>query len=200
MDDPLDGLAERVARGDRDALAEQLARLQPELRAFIRLRAGKVILARESCSDLAQSVCREILAHLDRFEYPGEKAFKQWLFRTALRKLGHRYDHWQAARRDARRERPVDRQTQATQDQETLQCYRTFCTPSAQAIAGEELQRIERAFEQLADDRREVIVLSRLMGLDHAEIARELGRSEAAVRSLLCRALAELAEQLARGT
>jgi DNA-directed RNA polymerase specialized sigma24 family protein len=38
--------------------------------------------------------------------------------------------------------------------------------------------------------------MARLMGLSHAQIAAELGKSEVAVRSILSRALAELAECL----
>ena len=39
-------------------------------------------------------------------------------------------------------------------------------------------------------------LMARLMGLSHADIAKDLGKSEASVRTMLCRALAELAEHL----
>jgi DNA-directed RNA polymerase specialized sigma24 family protein len=41
-----------------------------------------------------------------------------------------------------------------------------------------------------------VIVLARIENLGHREIAQRLGKSEGAVRTMLCRALAELAEYL----
>jgi DNA-directed RNA polymerase specialized sigma24 family protein len=41
-----------------------------------------------------------------------------------------------------------------------------------------------------------VISLARIVGLSHAEIAKEMGRSEGAVRTLLSRALARLATLL----
>ena len=41
-----------------------------------------------------------------------------------------------------------------------------------------------------------MIVLTRVVGLTRAEVAERMQRSEASVRSLLTRALAELAEQL----
>jgi type IV pilus assembly protein PilW len=75
-----------------------------------------------------------------------------------------------------------------------LDCYRTFCTPSGVLQAREEVERIEAAFDALPDDYREVITLSRIVGLSHAEIAERSGRSEGATRTLLYRALGRLAE------
>jgi RNA polymerase sigma factor (sigma-70 family) len=57
---------------------------------------------------------------------------------------------------------------------------------------------MERAFDLLSDDHREVITLSRIVGLSHAEIAAELGRSEGAVRVLLSRALVAYVDALDR--
>ena len=200
MNEPLERLVERAAAQDRMAVESLLERFLPGLRAFIRLRAGKVIRERESCSDLAQSVCREVLEHMDRFQYPGEKAFQQWLYRTALRKISHRYDYYQADKRDAAKEVAAEPAgSRDAVDEQLLLCYRTFCTPSGEAIAREELGRIEAAFEKLPDEYREVIVLARIMGLSHAEIGRELDRSELAARSLLFRALSLLSELLAEG-
>ena len=56
----------------------------------------------------------------------------------------------------------------------------------------EDLERIERAFAELPEDYREVILLSRLVGLSHREIAEDWGRKEGAIRVLLHRALARL--------
>ncbi len=62
----------------------------------------------------------------------------------------------------------------------------------------ETIDLIERAFEELPDDHRQVILLARLVGLSRKEIADEMGRSEVAVRNLLSRALSQLAEILDR--
>ena len=72
-----------------------------------RLRAGEFVRARESSSDLVQSVCREVLANIGRFQHPSESAFKQWLFREALRKIVDRRDYWLAEKREVLREVPV---------------------------------------------------------------------------------------------
>ena len=63
-------------------------------------------------------------------------------------------------------------------------------------MAREELERIESAFDRLPEEYREVITLARIAGLSRAEIAERMGRREGAVRTLLSRALARLAELL----
>ena len=65
-------------------------------------------------------------------------------------------------------------------------------------MAQEQADRVEAALERIPEDYREVIVLSRYAGLSHAEIGEEMGRSQVAIRSLLSRALAQLADELER--
>ena len=43
-----------------------------------------MLRAMESTSDIVQSVCREILQHKDRFQYPGEDGFRRWLYTTDI--------------------------------------------------------------------------------------------------------------------
>ena len=188
MDD-LDGLLRAASRHDEAAVSTLLQQHLPALRAFVRLKAGPSLLARESCSDLAQSVCRDVLENADRFRFGGEPEFRKWLFTIALRKIADRAEHWRAGKRDPARER-------AGLDEQEIRGLAEVWTPSRQAAAREELQRAEEAFLRLAPEKQEVVLMSRLMGLSHAQIAQELGKTEVAVRSMLSRALAELASHL----
>ena len=192
-------LLEQASAGDVDAIDVLLERHLPGLRAFVRLRTGKLIRAKESVSDIVQSVCREVIAHADRFQHGGDVGFRHWLYTTALRKLSKRRDFYEAAKRDAGREATPQSPLTSGSDGELLDCYATFCTPSRIAVAREELDLVEQAFDKLPDHYREVILLAKLVGLTRAEIAKEIGKSEIAVRSLLHRALAELTEHLDRG-
>jgi RNA polymerase sigma-70 factor (ECF subfamily) len=187
-------LAARAARGEREALDALLERYLPELRAFVRLRAGAVVRARESSSDLVQSVCREVIQHMDRFQFPSEPAFKQWLYTTALRKILNRKEFYLAQKRDAYREVPLG---SGSGDERLIECYRSFSSPSRRAMLREEVERIERAFEELPEDYREVITLAHVVGLSRAEIAQHMGKTEGNVRVLLHRALARMAALLA---
>lgn len=189
MTEDLEKLLHAASRHDAGAVATLLQQHLPALRAFVRLKAGPSLLERESCSDLAQSVCRDVIENADRFRFGGEAEFRKWLFTTAMRKIADRAEHWRAGKRDPRRER-------GGLDEEELHGFAGIYTPSRQAVAREELQRVEAAFGKLAPEKQEVILMARLMGLSHAQIAQELGKTEVAVRSTLSRALAELSAML----
>ncbi len=181
MTDPQEGL-------DGPTLERLLDEHLPGLRAFVRLKAGPVLRGRESESDVVQSTCREVLVRADTFRHGGEAGFKHWLYSTALRKILNKHEFHTAGKRDTRRD--------ADDDVQLLGAYNAFCSPSRIASAREELDRIEGAFEQLMPQHREVILLSRVIGLSRAEVAAEMGRTEASVRNLLNRALTHLAQQL----
>jgi len=190
-------LFDAAARGDpaaRDLLLEQhLA----GLRAFVRVRLGAVLRSKESSADIVHSVCREVLSDIDRFEYRDEAGFRHWLFQQAERKIVDRARYWAREKRDVRREQSLAAvERDAHERSRELECMQSFFTPSRDAEAREELERIERAFARLPQDYREIISLARIVGLSHAEIAREMGRTEGATRTLLSRALARLATLL----
>lgn len=193
-------LVEAAATGDGNAVEQLLERHMPGLRAFVRLRADRVVRAKESSSDLVQSVCREVLEHMDRFQYRSETGFKQWLYRTAERKIIDRFRYYNAAKRAANRE-VLDGGSDSgdgDSDSDLLDSYRSFYTPSHDAMVREELRQVESAFDRLPADYREIITLSRIVGLSNARIAEEMGRTEASVRNALYRGLALLSDLVTR--
>lgn len=190
-------LVKNASRGDPAALTELLQAYLIRLRAFVRLRMSPELRAQESASDLVQSVCREVLEGLDAFEYRDERQFRAWLFTTTLRKIQGRMDYYRAAKRDLKR---VAAPRTSDPGLETLAAaYSPIATPSKEAMLHEHVERIENAFGRLPELDREVITLSRFAGLPHKEIAEHLGKSEAATRTLLYRALAKLARELESG-
>ncbi|MEM7199209.1 MAG: sigma-70 family RNA polymerase sigma factor [Planctomycetota bacterium] len=189
-------LVEGASRGDTTAAEELLERNLPALNAYVRLRLGEVVSAKESCSDLVQSVCREVLRDIDRFEYRGEEAFRKWLFDRALHKVIDRNRYWRMGKRDVAREAAGSGELSDGEARALLGYYRSMCTPSRDAIAKEETARIETAFQQLDEPYREVIAMCRLLGLSQAEVAEQTGRSLGSVRGLLARGLAKFARLL----
>ncbi len=184
--------------GDAPAFDSLFARNLPHLHAFLRLKAGGVVTERESISDLAQSVCREVLSDLDSFEYRGEREFRNFLLLQATRKILKRYRYHHREKRDVARE-----VSQATTDEDArrlIDCYATILTPSRHAAAREEVDRVEAAMHQLPDEQRDAVAMSRIMGLSYAEIAAQLGKSESAARGLVARGLAKLTSIRAAAT
>lgn len=185
-------LAQSASRGDREALTRLLERFLPELRAFVRLRAGPKLRQRESPDDLVQSVCREVLADLSGFDYRSEQAFKSWLFVSALHKVQDKARYWAAEKRAERGPGGG-----GDGDPQLRSGYASLLSPSRVAIGREDVARLERAFDELSDEHREVITLHRIVGLGHEQIADRMGKSPGATRVLLHRAIARLGRLLA---
>lgn len=186
MDDTL-VLAERAAQGDTTALDRLLQEQLPGVRAFVRAHMGPQLRARESVSDLVQSICREILTHKARFRHPSAEAFQAWLYTMARRKVQNR------ARDLGRQKRAADREVPIGDDLGPLgAAYARISSPSGRVLRAEEVARLEAAIDQLPEEQREVITLAHLAGLSRAEIGVQMGRSEEAVRALLHRAKARL--------
>ncbi|MBK8979279.1 MAG: sigma-70 family RNA polymerase sigma factor [Planctomycetes bacterium] len=184
-------LVEAASRGEPPAIDALLAQHLPRLRAYVRLRMGPGLRMREGSMDVVQSVCRELIEHLDGFRYEGEQEFLGWLFTTALNKLREKQRFHHREKRSPGREASLD-----VADAEDLVALAHWLTPSRDAAGRERLQRLEAAFAALPDDYREVIGLARIAGLSHREIGARTGRTEAASRKLLGRALVRLGELL----
>ncbi|HTE04613.1 MAG TPA: sigma-70 family RNA polymerase sigma factor [Planctomycetota bacterium] len=191
----------RVQNGDLSALDELLAQHLPGLRAYIRLRCGAALRARESASDIAQSACRDVLENLDRFQWNGEAGFKAWLYTTALRKIADRAEYWGAQKRDAKRDIPMELLAGSRGGGEAplADLYRGIASPSQNAAGREALERLEAAFDKLDEEQREIIVMARIAGLSHAEIGERLQCTAGNARLKLFRALAALSEELDGG-
>ena len=193
--DPCRALLEEARAGDAQARERLLGDHLQGLTAFVRLRLGEALRARETSQDLVQSVYREVLEDLSDFEYRGEASFRHWLFRRAENKIRDRARFWRREKRDPGREERMQAGDENA-DRDLLAQLATFATPSRQLTTREEIERVERAFAKLPDDYREVILLSRIVGLSHEELAAEMGRTPVATRTLLSRALARLATTL----
>jgi RNA polymerase sigma factor (sigma-70 family) len=180
---------------DRRQIEQWLARWLPELESFVRLRVGRAFSPRESTSDVVQSTCREILEHAPAFQTGGEEGFKRWLFKMALRKIANRYEHHRAQRRDLRRERALHGSSSGFEAALQGSEGPRVMSPSSLVAGAEDLARFEEVFAELPERYREVIVEARLLGTPHAELAARWGRNEGAVRALLFRALATLADR-----
>jgi RNA polymerase sigma-70 factor (subfamily 1) len=180
--------AKRREPGALDRLIE--AHLH-DLRAFVRLQVDPQLRARESHSEIVQSICRVVLEDLPGFEYRGVGSFRAWLFTAALNKIRQKGEFHHAQKRDVAREMRAEKCADS-QDSAQAGLYASLCSlepsPSENAIAREEAERIERAMDKLSEDHREVLLLARIVGMSHKEVAERIGRSESAVRTLVSRA------------
>jgi RNA polymerase sigma-70 factor (ECF subfamily) len=181
-----------ASAGDPGAIDALFERHLPGLLAFVRARAGPALLAKEDSLDLVQSTCREVLRDAPAEGYRDEAGFRHWLFLAAERKILDRARYHGRGKREAGSEI-----TPSRAEVELLRRgYGGLETPSVEAMHKEELAALESALQRLGEEHRSVILLARVVGLSHAQIAEQLGKSEVAVRSLLYRATARLAIEM----
>jgi len=174
----------RASQGDRAAIEPLLERYLPAIEAYLGRQASARVRAKESPTDLAQSVCRELLERVaeGRFQFQDEPSFRKWLYRAALLKVLNKHRYWGAE----------GRADQAPYE-DTLTPGTGAGTPSEQLMAEEQLAALEQAFKRLPDHYFQIISLSYVERLPHAEIAQRMQITEGNSRVLLARALAALA-------
>lgn len=190
------GFADLLARaraGAVGARAELIERFLPDVTNYLgRDRVGWRVAQKESQSDLMQSVSLRVLSDLESFEGSDEASFRAWLRSAVRHKLIDKQRFWGAQRRDVARDR-------APSQSRFGLALQHLHTPSRQAMAREEIERLEAAFERLPEEFRDVIHMRCVLGLSSGEVARRMERTPAAIRKLLSRARARLAMIAARG-
>ena len=191
-DDESRDLASSASRGDPVSIERMLKLYVPRLHAFLRAQIAAEQRLNESVSDLVQSTCRELLTAGPDFAWQGEARFRSWLFTAALNKVRMRLRSQRTQKRQHQRDVGVDLG-------EVVDHRAALNSPSREAIGHEADAALQRALEQLNPDQREVIALARLAGLPIPEVARVMGRTENAVRTLLSRSLVALSAELDRG-
>ncbi|MBL9079736.1 MAG: RNA polymerase sigma factor [Planctomycetes bacterium] len=184
-------LADLASRGDPVGIEALLVRYVPRLRAFLRANIDADQRLQESVSDLVQSTCREVLQAGAAFEWQGEARFRSWLFTAALNKVRMRLRGQRAQKRQ--HDRAPDDALDGVADPRAA-----LHSPSREAIAHEANDLMLASLDTLAPDQREVVALARLAALPIPEVARVMGRTENAVRTLLSRSLVALSAAMDR--
>jgi RNA polymerase sigma-70 factor, ECF subfamily len=129
---------------------------------------------REEAQDLTAEVFHQALANLGRFEWRG-LPFSAWLMRIASNAIA---DRWKLAAREHGNPTPGEAVSKNISPEEIEQRARLF-----------------RLVETLPDDQRRVIEMRFAQEKSINEIARELGRTDGAIKQLQFRGLESLRSQ-----
>lgn len=154
-----------------------LERYLPLLRSYVRMHMGPVRDAKESVSDLVQSTVRQICATRENVVWVNDNAFRAWLYTCVSRKVLEKRAYWNRQKRDKEREQAFDSGDMPI----SLQTL----TPSAIVIRGEQLERLQCAFEQLDELDRQLFSMAYIFSLPVVQIANELYMPESTVRGKL---------------
>jgi len=179
--------------GDQHAI-EQLCRIYGErVRRIIRLRIDRKLRSKLDSVDVVQDALILAMGGLKDFTYKNEGDFLRWLSKIAENKLHDIWDKFYAEKRDIRREIPFKEVENNTEESSFIASEPLeTTTPSVLLFRKEQLDKLEKAIDNLKPDYREVIYLSRIERFSNAEIAEKLGKSKGAVAMLLSRALVAL--------
>ena len=179
--------------GDKLAI-EQLCGIYGErVRRIIRLRIDRKLRSKIDSVDVVQDALILAMGGLKDFTYKNEGDFLRWLSKIAENKLHDILDKFYTEKRDIRKEIPFKKVENDTEEGSFIAAEPLdTTTPSVLLFKKEQLDRLERAIDDLKPDYREVIYLSRIERLSNAEIAEKLGKSKGSVAMLLSRALAAL--------
>jgi RNA polymerase sigma-70 factor (ECF subfamily) len=154
--------------------------------------ARRMLSSDADAEDVTQDVLLQVVRKLPSFR--GESAFPTWLHRVTVNAaIAHR------RQREVRNEHRDRARTLDMVLEEPARgpVRRWSVGPEEVALDREAHQLIERAIAGLAEDYRDVFVLSDVEGLPNAEIGEMLGLSLPAVKSRLHRARQKLRDVLA---
>ena len=189
-------LVSQAQNGDASALSQLCSVYGERVRRMVRLRMGPELRAQLESMDLVQDALIAAVGGLNDFTYRHEGDFLRWLSQVAENRIRDHVDRLHAAKRDVRRQVGVSDQPGSLRDGPRRQAIpMVTTTPSAVLVRSEELNRLERAMDRLKEEYREVLLLAKIEGLAHKDIAERMNRSAAAVAKLLSRAIVALANE-----
>jgi RNA polymerase sigma-70 factor (ECF subfamily) len=169
-------LLERARDGDTEALEALIGPLRGELLERVRQKMGASLRESLDPDDVVQEVQLRALRSIAKFRWQGEGSLMAWLEGIAANLI------LQSAKTRSRRKE--------------LQVVCDPCapdlTPSRQARRVERFERLKESVEALPPDYQTAVRLARIEGLKISEIAERMGRSPAAVKNLLFKAMKKL--------
>jgi RNA polymerase sigma-70 factor (ECF subfamily) len=200
VDEHLSACDESLIAAARAGSSEALGELLEAWREYLLLLANQeldsVLCPKGGASDLVQETFLEAQRDIGRFAGSTTGEWVGWL-RTILEHNAANFRRCYLAteKRDVTREVPFG----AGDDHRSIRGVQLVAdtqTPSACAVAGEQVWRLEQALTRLPEMQRRVIELRYRDGKAFAEIGRLMDRSPEAARKLWSRAIKRLASEI----
>lgn len=175
---------ERARQGDIQALGELLESFRPYVRVIVHALREKRLQSVLDESDLIQDALLEARRSFAGFRGTTVAELTVWLRQIVLRTCQRTQQR--LGKGDAAREPLAENLVELLPD--------AGSSPSAVAIRHEQAARMAEALTRLPEEMQQVLLARHADDLAHAAIAREMGRTEGAVRMLYLRALRRLRE------
>ena len=174
-----DSLLVHLAKEDKGAFGELYERYINKIYNYVYYRTGN----HHEAEDLTAKVFMRAMAHIARYDERGVP-FSAWLYRIAHNLVAN----WH---RDRNRRKIIALDDFIGRDDQSN-------LPEDVAVMNEEHDRLWTSFQQLSEERQQLLVLKYVERLSNAEIGQIMNRTEGAVKSLYYRTLAHLRDDLER--
>ena len=174
-------------------------RYREYLRALARLQLDDRLRGKLDPSGVVQQTLLEAHQARDKLRGLSEAQVAAWLRRALANNLADEARRLGAQVRDVGRERPLQQAVDESSARLEALLAVEQASPSQQAVRQEDLLRLAEALAGLPEDQRAAVELHHLEGRTLAETAAALGRTRAAVASLVFRGLRNLRQRLDEG-
>jgi RNA polymerase sigma-70 factor (ECF subfamily) len=175
-----------------EAEGRDLERFRSYLHLLARMQLGAKLRGKLDPSDVVQQTLLQAHQALGQFRGTDDGARAAWLRQILARNLAHAARDLGRAKRDVARERSLEAALEESSAQLGDWLAAEQSSPSQRADRNEQVVRLAEALAQLPEAQREALVQHYWQDRPLADIARDLGRSPAAVAGLLHRGLKQL--------
>jgi len=176
-------LFQRFLDGDEQALSVLLTRHRGAVKAALNRKIPDRMRRRISVMDVVQDAEIAIFEKCERFENRGDGSFRRWLFGISENKLREALRHHGGTAKRAAGQEATTGQRPAT-----AAFAGNGPSPSEAAMGVEFAEQVRIAMQELPDDYRRVLQLTREAGLTIREAAEHMDRSREATKKLYGRA------------
>lgn len=197
-------LIDRVQNGDHGALNALCARYQERVLRAVRIRLGAKLRRKVQSWDIVQEVLLGAFGKIKSGDFHSEGALMKFLNVLVDNRLRDEADRQGGQRRNADREIPLGARSSGNGTPLIDLGDPSALTPSWLLVMREDIERMERAMDELSEEYRELLVAVELEGRTYVELAAEgsFGKTADAIRMKANRAKARLAQlyhELERG-
>ncbi|WP_437938416.1 RNA polymerase sigma factor [Sorangium sp. So ce341] len=189
MGDDVPSVEELIARaraGDANAIDRLFAWCAPLLRKWVSQRLANRQPGIAGRSDIGQDVAERAFLAFPSFKGTTEAEWVSWLQRIVETCTTQSFRDAGRQKRNKAAETPLDEDEIPAQQM----------SPSQATAAGEQWHELLTQLSQLPEEQQQAIYLCHLKELRVAEVAERMGKTEAAIASLLRRGLRALRERL----
>lgn len=185
----MDQLIERARAGNMDAIAELLTAQKDRLLSIADSRLGPVLRGKLHLSDILQSTILDVFRSMSNFRGSTIDDFEAWTVRVLENNIRDKGRFYLRARREDSR----------LLDSEALRNLASSTNLDETSMLVDDLLQVSKALDDLPADTRTVLRRRFIDGVTYAEIARETGKNEGAVRVMCHRGRADILLRIERG-